>query len=183
MQQTNRSHTRLLGKCHKLDQGNADVLTKKKQTSNNCHHNTTRLHKKIAANSSSSNITHIFCNNSNIARPQKQTIFFVVHRGTSYTEHHFVSCALLHTSKTTTKNVTRRQPSKGGGRPSITHRHLQSTRPVLGVLVLPGPLLQRPRHPGCPPHDVQPHHAVGLVRERAVNGLWHIKKKTKITRF
>lgn len=54
--------------------------------------------------------------------------------------------------------------------------HLQSTRPVLGVLVLPGSLLQRPRHPGRRSHDVQSNHAVGLVRERAVNGLQRTKR-------
>lgn len=49
--------------------------------------------------------------------------------------------------------------------------YLQGARPVLGVLVLPGPLFQRRRDSRGATHNVQPYHSVWLVRQGAVDRL------------
>lgn len=52
--------------------------------------------------------------------------------------------------------------------------NLERARPVLGMLVLPGSLLQRRCDARGTPHDVQPHHPVRLVRQRTVDCLLNI---------
>lgn len=47
---------------------------------------------------------------------------------------------------------------------SVSKTNLERARPVLGMLVLPGSLLQRRRDARRTPHDVQPHHAIRLIR-------------------
>lgn len=71
------------------------------------------------------------------------------------------------------QNMQIRGGGGGGGRclGTVICMYLQSARPVLGVLVLPSPLLECCRHARRSPHDVQPHHAIRLVGKGSVDCL------------